>query len=194
MLTKRRSPEAVPRGGVRVKATRAAPVDGNKRLFLKLLGITGLGFIGSMLLPKRAEALVFGSTPASNVVGVKNAANARINPATQETVQAIVDGQSRAVLKYTGSFSATGAVLTPGSGLKLRIYCTRFSLDTNLTSVSFRFGSGGTDHEKYVAPRAGGLYGAKNHPNYVEGGTDVPLYVVISGTGTVQVNVDYLQV
>lgn len=171
----------------------AGPADARRRLFLKLLGLTGLGFLGSVLLPKRAEALVFGSTPASNVVGLKSAANARISPATEETLQAVVDGQSRAVLKYTGSFSSSGAVITPTSGQKLRIYGTRFSLDSALTSVSFRFGVGGTDFEKYVSPKAGGLYGAKNHPNYIEGSVDAPLYVAISGTGTVQVNVDYLQ-
>lgn len=180
-------------GRERDKIEAATPQDSSRRLFLKVLGVAGLGFLGTALLPKRASALVFGGTPASNVVGVKSAANARINPATEETVQAIVDGQSRAVLKYSGSLSASGAVLTPGSGLKLRVYSIRFSLDATLASVSFRFGVGGTDFEKYVSPRAGGLYGAKNHPNYVEGTADAPLYAVISGSGNVQVNVDYLE-
>lgn len=174
-------------------AAAAGLEDGSRRLFLKVLGAVGLGVLGTALLPKKADALVFGSTPASNVVGVKDGANARINPATEETVQAIVDGQSKAVLKYSGTLSSSGAVLTPGSGLKLRVYSIRFSLDATLISVSFRFGAGGTDFEKYVSPKAGGLYGARNHPNYVEGTADAPLYAAISGSGNVQVNVDYLE-
>jgi hypothetical protein len=63
-----------------------------------------------------------------------------------------------------------------------------------MTSVSFRFTSGGTDFEKYVAPRTGGLYGTNNHPNYKEGGVDEVVYCAINGTGNVQINIDYLEV
>jgi hypothetical protein len=63
-----------------------------------------------------------------------------------------------------------------------------------MSSVSFRFTSGGTDHEIYLSPRMGGLYGTNNHPNYVEGGVDEVLYCAISGTGSVQINIDYLEV
>lgn len=77
---------------------------------------------------------------------------------------------------------------------KIRVYASRFSLTADATSVSFRFTSGGTDHEKYVSPKTGGLYGSNNHPNYIEGGVDEVLYCVISGTTTVQINVDYLEV
>jgi hypothetical protein len=60
--------------------------------------------------------------------------------------------------------------------------------------VSFRFTAGGTDYEKYVTPKSGGLYGSNNHPNYIEGGVDEVLYCNISGTTTVQINIDYLEV
>lgn len=63
--------------------------DSKKRSFLKLAGVVGAGVVATQLLPRKAEALVFGSTPASNTVGVKNIANARVNPATQETLAAI---------------------------------------------------------------------------------------------------------
>lgn len=171
---------------------KAALIDGDKRNFLKLAGVLGLGVMAASALPEKAQAYVMGSAPTSGVVGVKDAANARISPATEETLQALVEGNS--VLKKTVSLSSSGTVHTPGSGKKVRIYNTKFSLDATMTSVSFRFGSGGTDFEKYVAPRTGGLYGTNNHPNYKEGGVDEAVYCVISGTGNVQINIDYLEV
>lgn len=172
--------------------TKDLSVDDQKRLFLKVAGVTGLGLIASSVFPKNAKAYVAGSTPTSNVVGVKNASNTRINPATEETVSALIAGQS--VSKLSLNLAASGNVLTPGSGNKIRVYASRFSLTADATSVSFRFTAGGTDHEKYVSPKTGGLYGANNHPNYIEGGVDEVLYCVISGTTTVQINIDYLEV
>lgn len=172
--------------------TKDMSVDDQKRLFLKVAGVTGLGLIASSVFPKNAKAYVAGSTPTSNVVGVKNASNTRINPATEETVSALITGQS--VSKLSLNLAASGNVLTPGSGNKIRVYASRFSLTADATSVSFRFTAGGTDHEKYVSPKTGGLYGANNHPNYIEGGVDEVLYCVISGTTTVQINIDYLEV
>lgn len=58
--------------------------DSKKRSFLKLAGVVGVGAIAASLIPKKAEALVFGSTPTSNTVGLKNAANSRVNPATED--------------------------------------------------------------------------------------------------------------
>ena len=172
--------------------TKDLSVDDQKRLFLKVAGVTGLGLIASSVFPKNAKAYVAGSTPTSNVVGVKNASNTRINPATEETVSALIAGQS--VSKLSLNLAASGNVLTPGSGNKIRVYASRFSLTADATSVSFRFTAGGTDHEKYVSPKTGGRYGANNHPNYIEGGVDEVLYCVISGTTTVQINIDYLEV
>jgi len=174
----------------------STPTDDKKRLFLKFLGVAGLGFVGSLLLPKRADAYVFGSTPTSSVVGVKNESDVRINPATVESVQALAIGQG--ITKVSASLAASGNVLVPTAGKKLRIYSIRFSLDANLDAVSFRFvvagGGVGTDFEKYLTPKTGGLYGSNNNPNYVEGEIDKPLYAVITGAGNIQVNVDYLEV
>ncbi len=176
----------------KVKPVKKEDVDDHKRLFLKIAGITGLGIIASQVLPKKADAYVMGSAPTSNVVGLKNASNTRINPATEDTLTALIKGQG--VTKLSINLSASGTVHTPASGKKIRVYASRFSLTADATSVSFRFTSGGTDHEKYVSPKTGGLYGANNHPNYIEGGIDEVLYCVISGTTTVQINVDYLEV
>ncbi|MEK7552451.1 MAG: hypothetical protein AAB534_03485 [Patescibacteria group bacterium] len=166
--------------------------DNRKRTFLKVASVAGAGLIASQLIPKKAEALIMGSTPSSSVVGVKNASNTRINPATNETVSSLLTGQG--VSKLTINLSASGTVRTPTSGTKIRVYASRFSLSADATSISFRFTSGGTDYEKYISPKTGGLYGANNHPNYIEGGTNEVLYCVISGTTTVQINIDYLEV
>lgn len=167
-------------------------VDDKKRLFLKVASVAGLGIAASAIFPNSADAYVAGSTPTSNVVGLKDDSNTRINPATEETVSSLLTGQS--VIKLSTNLSASGNVHTPGSGKKIRVYASRFSLTADATSVSFRFTSGGTDYEKYLSPKAGGLYGSNNHPNYVEGGVDEVLYCVISGTTNVQINVDYLEV
>lgn len=166
--------------------------DFDKRAFLKVLGIAGLGIAATSLFPKKSDAYVVGSTPTSNVVGVKNATNTKINPATEETLQSLITGQG--VTKLSINLSSSDTVINPTSGKKIRVYASRFSLTADATSVSFRFTAGGTDHEKYVSPKTGGLYGANNHPNYIEGGVNEVLYCVIDGTTTVQINIDYLEV
>lgn len=167
-------------------------LDSSKRLFLKIAGVAGLGVVASSLFPKQARAYVAGGAPTSNVVGIKDDSNTRINPATEETLSAIVRGQN--VTKLSINLSSSGTVHTPASGKKIRVYASRFSLSNDATSVSFRFTAGGVDHEKYISPKTGGLYGANNHPNYIEGGVNEVLYCVITGTTTVQINVDYLEV
>ena len=166
--------------------------DQDKRFFIKALGLAGVGVVASQMLPRKAEALILGSTPSSSVVGIKDASNVKINPATEETLASLITGQG--VTKLSISLSSSGNVRVPDSGKKIRVYASRFSLTADATSVSFRFTSGGTDHEKYVSPKTGGLYGSNNHPNYIEGGVDQALYCVIVGTTTVQINIDYLEV
>lgn len=170
----------------------AEVADAHRRIFLKLLGGAGLGLFALSVLPKKANALVAGSAPTSGVVGVKNAANTRINPATEESLTELLSGQG--VSKATVSLSSSDAVLWPSPGKRLRIYSTRFSLSADATAVSFRFDTAGPNHERYVSPKTGGLYGANNHPNYIQGGVNQSLYCVIVGTTTVQINVDYLEV
>lgn len=166
--------------------------DSKKRRFLKLLGGGALGLLATSMLSNKASALVVGSTPTSNVVGVKDDANNRINPATEESLLNVISGQG--VQKVTVNLASSGTVVTPSSGKRIRVYASRFTLTADATSVSFRFTSGGTDHERYLAPKTGGLYGANNHPNYVQGGINEVLYCAIVGTTSVQINVDYLEV
>jgi hypothetical protein len=79
----------------------AGPTDNHKRAFLKLAGLAGLSMFAYFALPKKAEALVMGSTPTSNVVGMKNSANVRIDPATETTVAGIKTKTDR--LTFDGS-------------------------------------------------------------------------------------------
>lgn len=66
------------------KKSGRSKAGNDKRMFLKLAGVVGLGAVASLFFPKKADALVFGSTPASNVVGVKDSGNTKINPAKED--------------------------------------------------------------------------------------------------------------
>ena len=166
--------------------------DEKRRLFLKTASIVGAGVVGATLLPKKADALVMGGTPGSSVVGLKNSSNVRINPATEETLASLPAG--KIIYKKTTSLTSSGTIHTPGSGKKIRLYSLRFSLTADMTDISYRFTSGGSDFEKYLAPRTGGLYGSNSHPNYVEGGINEALYCVITGSGSVQTIIIYDEV
>ena len=75
-------------------------VNTHKRDFLKVLGVAGLGLTGTLLFPKEANALTLGGTPTSSVVGVKNVANTRVNPATEETTASLLKASD---LNFDGS-------------------------------------------------------------------------------------------
>ncbi len=64
--------------------------DQKKRTFLKAAGVAGAGLVASQLFPKDASAFILGSSPTTGVVGMKNAANTRINPATEETLSTVL--------------------------------------------------------------------------------------------------------
>lgn len=100
---------------------------------------------------------------------------------------------AKKTLKKTIMLSASGIVHTPAANKKVALYSVKFSLSADMSAVSFRWTAGGADFEKYLSPKASGLYGANNHPDYIEGGIDEPLYCSITGSGNVQVNIDYLE-
>ena len=80
-------------------------IDNNKRTFLKVAGVTGLGLATTVLFPKAVDAYVAGSTPTSNVVGLKDDANTRINPATEETVSTLATEATAATLLKTSDLT-----------------------------------------------------------------------------------------
>ena len=105
----------------------------------------------------------------------------------------ITGAHSTAIIKKTVALTGSGVVLDPAAGKKIRLYSMRFSLSADMTDVAFNFGAG-DDFEKYLTPKAGGLYGGNTHPDYVEGAVDETLDCVITGTGTVQINIEYLEI
>ena len=87
--------------------------DQGKRTFLKVAGVAGAVSVVSLLLPKKAEALIMGSSPTTGVVGVKNASNTRINPATEETLGTVL---KKTDLTFdTGSVAVKVTSLPPSS-------------------------------------------------------------------------------
>lgn len=105
-----------------------SPEDHKKRAFLKFAGLTGLGLLTYFAFPKQADALVMGSTPTSNTVGIKNAANTRIDPATEATVAGVksqtdkltFDGSNNLYVQAATGFSgqienASSAIINPAT-------------------------------------------------------------------------------
>ncbi|MEN9405063.1 MAG: hypothetical protein RLY47_22 [Candidatus Parcubacteria bacterium] len=74
--------------------------DGDKRAFIKALGVAGVGVAAATLLPNKAHALIMGSSPTTGVVGVKNASNVRVNPATEDTLNTLLKASD---LDFDGS-------------------------------------------------------------------------------------------
>ena len=80
--------------------------DQGKRTFLKVASIAGASAIASQILsPKKASAFIMGSSPTTGVVGVKNAANTRINPATEETAATLATQATAATLLKTSDLT-----------------------------------------------------------------------------------------
>ena len=81
--------------------------DFDKRNFLKILGVAGLGLAATSLFPKKADALIVGSTPTSNVVGIRDIGNNKINPAKEDGNLATIKTNTD---KFT--FDVNGNLLT----------------------------------------------------------------------------------
>lgn len=92
--------------------------DKKKRAFLKAAGIAGASIVASLLLPKKADALILGSSPTTGVVGVKNASNARINPATEETVSTLATEATVSTLATQATVSTLATEATAATLLK----------------------------------------------------------------------------
>ncbi len=90
--------------------------DRQRRLFLKSLGVIGLGALGATMFPKKTSALVMGGTPATSVVGVKDASNVRISPAT-ETSLSSVKTNTDTLVTNSNKFTFSGSnLLVESSG------------------------------------------------------------------------------
>lgn len=87
--------------------------DQKKRAFLKVASIASVGVIASQLSPKKAQALIMGSSPTTGVVGVKDSTNARINPATEETAASLLKTSD---LTFDAGSLQVKVTSLPGSG------------------------------------------------------------------------------
>lgn len=68
--------------------------DAQRRQFIKMLGVAGIGAFAYSLIPKRAHALVFGSEKKTAIQGsikIKNKKGRAINPATDGGLRDIKD-------------------------------------------------------------------------------------------------------
>ncbi len=117
--------------------------DGRKRTFLKLAGLAGLAVAASQLLPKKAEALVFGSTPASNVVGVKDSDNLRISPAKEGGNLATIAGKDfatqitlAAIKAQTDKLTFTGSDLQTVGGSAASVVGLEDAVDTRINPAT----------------------------------------------------------
>lgn len=129
------------------KEVEQSEAKNHKRTFLKLAGMVGLGAAGSLLLPKKADALVFGSTPTSNVVGVKDSSDVRINPAkeTGGNLATVKTNTDPLVASGGGGYirqdsNATIARETGGNLASIKTNTDKFTFDGNnqlLTAGSF---------------------------------------------------------
>lgn len=113
-----------------------------KRTFLKLAGVVGLGAVASLLLPKKAEALVFGSAPTSNVVGSKDASNVRINPAKEDgNLASIKTNTNPLVVAGGGGYirqdsTDTIAKESGGNLAAIKTNLDKFTFDTNNSLIA----------------------------------------------------------
>lgn len=86
--------------------------DDNRRIFLKLIGSTGLSLIFMAVLGKKsAQAAFFGSVPGPGSVAVKNIAGDVIDPAEKQST----DGYEISEVDDTGAISYYGFVHKSGA-------------------------------------------------------------------------------
>ena len=190
-----------------VKPKEAIPVrlvteDGEK--FYRAGNVYVGGGTDPVGLKDIAGVKVSPATEDGNLAGVKtNTDRIPLDPAREGGILQTIDNDikstqprnvAKKILKKTIALSSSGAVHTPAANKKVALFSVKFSLSADMSAVSFRWTAGGADFEKYLSPKAGGLYGANNHPDYIEGGVDEPLYCSITGSGNVQVNIDYLEI
>ena len=103
-------------------------VNYDKRKFLKLAGLGAVGLVASQMLPSKANAYIMGSTPSSNVVGVKDSSNTRVDPAKESTLGGVktqtdkltFDGSSNLYVQSGTNFTSqiensSGSVISPAT-------------------------------------------------------------------------------
>jgi hypothetical protein len=120
-------------------------VDDSKRLFFKMAGVAGLGLAASALFPKGADAYVAGSTPTSNVVGLKDSTNTRIDPAKEGGNLATLAGKDFAtqttLSTLAGKDFATQTTLSTLAGKDFATQTTLSGIKSQTDNFTFTSGS-----------------------------------------------------
>jgi hypothetical protein len=121
---------------VQTVAVDKSTVDENKRMFMKVAGVAGIGLAAGALFPKSAEAYVAGSTPTSNVVGSKDASNVRINPAKEDGNLATIAGKDFATQTTLAAMKAKTDQLTFDGSNNLLTASTGGASEVNLKDTT----------------------------------------------------------
>ncbi len=109
--------------------------DRQRRLFLKSLGVIGLGALGATMFPKKTSALVMGGTPATSVVGIKDASNVRISPATEGSLTSVKTNTDTLVTN-SNKFTFSGSNLLVESAGGSDVVGVKDSNDNRIDPVS----------------------------------------------------------
>jgi len=141
------------------ESVNSAESDSKKRSFLKLAGVVGVGAAATMLIPKKAEALVFGSSPTTGVVGLKDSSNNRINPAKEDGNLATVATQAGLMTFDAGSNPANLlvkiAAIAPGADIGIQnasnITINPAQEDGNLATLTATAGTISTNTTKLTS-------------------------------------------
>lgn len=85
--------------------------DNDKRLFLKLIGSSGISLLLMALFTKKAQAAFFGSVPGPGVVAIKDSAGNKIDPAEKNPTDGyeITEIDDTSSPAYYGFVKKTGA-------------------------------------------------------------------------------------
>jgi len=85
--------------------------DNDKRLFLKLIGSSGISLLLMALFTKKAQAAFFGSVPGPGVVAIKDSAGNKIDPAEKNPTDGyeITEIDDSGTPAYYGFVKKTGA-------------------------------------------------------------------------------------
>lgn len=87
--------------------------DSQKRAFIKTLGVVGAGAMVYSMFPKKASALMFGSSPNSTeATAIKNIAGTVIDPATEETLQSVAKDQTLQAVAKEATLQAVATETT----------------------------------------------------------------------------------
>jgi len=127
------------------ESEEGSSIDDNKRLFFKVAGVAGLGLAASALFPKGADAYVAGSTPTSNVVGLKDHLNTRIDPAQEGGNLATLAGKDFAtqttLSTLAGKDFATQTTLSTLAGKDFATQTTLSGIKSQTDNFTFTSGS-----------------------------------------------------